>query len=95
MNNGIIWVTGRQAASRTTVTLYALNATPSNGTFQILNQVAAGPWNYPLNANTVPVVANGQVYVASDGYLTIWGLTSSGASATHSSSKAAKPAHNH
>ncbi len=95
MNNGIIWATGRQAATPTTVTLYALNATPSDGTFQILNQVAAGPWNYPLNANTVPVVANGQVYVASDGYLTIWGLTSSGASATHSSSKAAKPAHNH
>jgi hypothetical protein len=89
MTDGIIWALGRQAASPTTVTLYAFNSTPSNGTFPLLAQVSAGVWNYTGNSNTIPVVANGQVYVASDGLLTIWGLTSSGAAQTHSSAPAA------
>jgi hypothetical protein len=75
MDGGIIWALGLPAATPTTLTLYAFASTPSNGTFQLLNQVPAGVWNSTsANSNSVPVVANGQVYVTSDGLLTIWGL---------------------
>jgi hypothetical protein len=37
--------------------------------------IQAGQWAFPEgNANLVPVVANGKVYVASYGQLQIWGL---------------------
>lgn len=82
MNSGIIWALGRQPATPTTLTLFAFNSTPSNGTFQLLNQVSAGAWTQAAgNPNSVPVVANGQVYVTSDGLLTIWGLIPSPAQA--------------
>jgi hypothetical protein len=74
MDAGIIWAVGIPAATPQTLTLYAFASTPSNGTFQLLNQVTAGVWNSASNPNSVPVVANGQVYVASEGMLTIWGL---------------------
>ena len=88
MNAGIIWALGLPAATPTTLTLYAFASTPSNGTFQLLNQVPAGVWNYTGDSDSVPVVANGQVYVTSDGMLTIWGLNAAAAPA-HSSSRAA------
>jgi len=91
MNAGIIWALGLPAATPTTLTLYAFASTPSNGTFQLLNQVPAGEWFSAMaNPNSVPVVANGQVYVASNGLLTIWGLSAPGAQADHSPLRAAQ-----
>jgi hypothetical protein len=92
MDAGIIWALGLPAATPNTLTLYAFGSTPSNGSFQLLNQVPAGVWNSTTaNPNSVPVVTNGQVYVASDGLLTIWGLNATGASAAYSSLRAAQP----
>ena len=55
------------------VTLYAFNAAASGGTFPLLYSVVAGTWpNINANANIVPVVANGKVYVASYQTLTIF-----------------------
>ena len=86
MDAGIIWALGLPAATPNTLTLYAFGSTPSNGTFQLLNQVPAGVWNSTAaNPNSVPVVANGQVYVASDGLLSIWGLNAPGTQVAHSS----------
>jgi hypothetical protein len=91
MNAGIIWALGLPAAAPHTLTLYAFASTPSNGTFQLLNQVPAGVWNATeYNPNSVPVVANGQVYVTSDGILTIWGLIGPGANAVRSPPRAAQ-----
>lgn len=78
MNAGIIWALGIPAATPQTLTLYAFGSSPVNGTFPLLNQVQAGVWAYTGNSNSVPVVANGKVYVASDGVLTILGLTATG-----------------
>jgi hypothetical protein len=89
MDAGIIWALGLPAATPNTLTLYAFGSTPSNGTFQLLNQVPAGVWNSGMgNINSVPVVANGQVYVASAGLLTIWGVN--GGQVPHSSARAAQ-----
>jgi hypothetical protein len=80
-NNAIIWAVSRPLnATDTTVTLYAINATPSNGTLPVLFQEAAGTWpNVKGNANLIPVVANGHVYVASHKQLRIFGLIAPGA----------------
>ena len=73
-NNGIIWAVSRPKTT-TTITLYALNAKPSGTTLPILFQAAAGSWaNTGGNANIVPVVANGHVFVASNQQLSIFGL---------------------
>jgi hypothetical protein len=90
MDAGIIWVLGIPAAAPTTLTLYAFSSMPSNGTFQLLNQVPAGVWSSAFNPNSVPVVANGQVYVASAGMLTILGLKAPAAPAAVSSSRVAQ-----
>lgn len=75
MDSGIIWALGISTAAPTTLTLYAFGSTPSNGSFQLLNQIPAGVWSSTAyNPNSVPVVANGQVYVTSEGTLTILGL---------------------
>jgi hypothetical protein len=39
-----------------------------------LQLVDTGAWTVTSNANVVPVVANGRVYVPSDNALTIWGI---------------------
>jgi hypothetical protein len=76
--NAIIWAVSRPSGVSNTVYLYAINAVPLNGTLPLLGQYAAGQWNLPHTANIKPVVANGQVFVASDHMLTIFGLPLSG-----------------
>ena len=72
----IIWATGRPTnSSPAAVNLYAFAAAPSSGTLPLLFSSQAGSWpNVTGDANIVPVVANGQVYVASNRQLTIFGL---------------------
>jgi hypothetical protein len=66
--SAIIWAVGRPTGSPYAVKLYAFAATPSSGstTLTQLFSAEAGSWpNTVGNANIVPVVANGKVYVAS------------------------------
>jgi hypothetical protein len=50
-------------------------ATPAaSGELRELQLVDTGAWTVTSNANVVPVVANGRVYVPSDNALTIWGI---------------------
>jgi len=75
-SNAIIWALSRPLSTDdTSVKLYALNATPSKGRLPILFQATAGSWtNLKGNANLVPTIANGHVYVASHKQLSIFGL---------------------
>jgi hypothetical protein len=77
VGSAIIWAVGRPTSTTTpNVTLYAFNAAAQGGTFQLLYSAVAGTWpNVGANANIVPVVANGRVYVASFQALTIFGLS--------------------
>src|ERR1700685_149093 len=74
--NPIIWAISRPLSkTEPKISLYAFN--PDAGTKMTqLFKAFAGAWpNYGGNANLVPVVANGQVYVASYKQLQIFGLT--------------------
>jgi hypothetical protein len=85
----IIWAVGRPTSSSTGVTLYAFSATPVNGALNLLFSAAAGPWpNQGGNANTVPVVANGKVYVAAYKSLTIFGPNGTASSGPQSAQPA-------
>jgi outer membrane protein assembly factor BamB len=67
----IIWAVGRPTAIPGAPTLYAIDPTTGN----ILLQTPAGSWtNGASNANIVPTVANGRVYVGSTAQLQIFGL---------------------
>ncbi len=69
----IIWAVGRPT-SATGLTLYAFSATPVNGSLPLLYSAAAGQWpNLGGNANVVPLVANGLVYVGAYQTVTIFG----------------------
>jgi hypothetical protein len=72
----IIWAIGRPTdPNPAAVKLYAFAATPSRGTLPLLYSSPAGSWPDVIgNANIVPVVANGRVFVASNRQLTIFGL---------------------
>jgi len=72
----IIWALARPQTVPGNVTLFAFTAEPGSGsTLQTLFQAAAGNWaSSGGNANIVPVVANGKVYVASYQQLDIFGL---------------------
>jgi hypothetical protein len=75
--NAIIWAVSRpQANSQNPLLwLYAFKATPAGNTLPQLFQSPAGSWPYTGgNANVVPVVANGKVYVASYKELDIFGV---------------------
>jgi hypothetical protein len=75
--NPIIWAVGRpQSAANDTVTLYAYDpVAAAGGATDWLYVATAGTWpNLGGNANIVPVVANGRVYVASYKELDIFGL---------------------
>jgi hypothetical protein len=70
----IIWAVGRPT-STTAVNLFAFAALSSGGTYKLLFSSPAGSWpNTGGNANIVPVVANGKVYVAANKALTIFGV---------------------
>ncbi len=90
--NAIIWALDRPANSDPAeITLYAYDP----ATASVVFSAAAGTWpNTPDGySNLVPVVANGQVYVASYKQLTIWGLPApTASSATPAIVKLAHPA---
>jgi hypothetical protein len=88
----IIWATGRPTTnSPAAIYLYAFAAAPSSGTLPLLFSSQAGTWNNTTaNANIVPVVANGHVFVASNQQLTIFGL--GGGPFVAPAAAAAKPA---
>jgi hypothetical protein len=83
LSSTIIWAIGRPTGDGgppTQVTLEAFSATPSGSSLPKLVSLAAGTWpNLSANANIVPTVANGQVYVASYKVLNIFGLENAGA----------------
>jgi hypothetical protein len=73
LNTAIIWAVARPSQSAP-LTLYAFAAVPTNGTLKQLYSSPAGQWpNLGGNANIVPVVANGKVYVAAYKGLMIFG----------------------
>jgi hypothetical protein len=82
----IIWALSRPTSADLSVYLYAFN--PDSGSpMKTLFKGAAGTWpNLGGNANLVPVVANGQVLVASNKQLEIFGLTGTLTTTTVSSS---------
>jgi len=75
-NNAIIWAVSHPLSTTNTgVTLYAMNPQPSAGKLPILFTAVAGSWTHVTgDANIVPVVTDGHVYVASDKGLSIFGL---------------------
>jgi hypothetical protein len=77
-NSGVIWAVSRpDADSGSDVSLYAFDATASGTALTTLHAgIVAGTWpNTGGNANIVPVVANGKVYVATFKQLAIFGLS--------------------
>src|SRR3954471_7756881 len=72
----VIWAVSRPVDTNpANILLYAYNA--ANGA--LLFSATAGTWPNPGNANLVPVVANGQVLVASNKQLAIFGQLPAGA----------------
>jgi len=80
--NAIIWALSRPfSKSQDGMTLYAFN--PSGATMTMLFQGSAGVWpNVTGRSNQVPVVANGEVFVASNKQLQIFGLNTAKPKAT-------------
>jgi hypothetical protein len=77
-SNQIVWALSRPANSNpATVNLFAFSAPGSiDSVMPPLITLPAGTWpNVGGNANLVPVVTNGQFFVASDKQLQIFGLT--------------------
>jgi hypothetical protein len=93
-NDAIIWAVSRpQANSQNPLLwLYAFKATPAGGALPQLFQSPAGSWPWTGgNANVVPVVANGKVYVASYKELDIFGLTPQSAQGAQKAKPAVTP----
>jgi hypothetical protein len=74
--NSIIWALSRPPKSKAApISLFAFNPESSGGNMKTLFKKTAGNWpNLTGDANLVPVVANGQVFVASNKQLQIFGL---------------------
>ena len=74
-SNAIIWALSRSSSSAGgNIHLYAFNPDSGSTLNAILNE-SAGTWRYPTgNSNLVPIVASGQVFVASYRKLNIFGL---------------------
>jgi hypothetical protein len=86
--NAVIWAVGRPVTIPGSLTLYALDPL-APGSW--LYSAATGNWaSGSANANIVPVVANGHVYVASNQQLSIFGLGTAAAVAQTAST--AQPA---
>ncbi|HTZ83098.1 MAG TPA: Ig-like domain-containing protein [Candidatus Acidoferrales bacterium] len=76
-SNPIIWALARPLTASQPLTLYAFNPDAGGNAMSLLWQGSAGSWPiFNNNANLVPVVANGEVFVASYQQLQILGLTS-------------------
>ena len=74
-SNAVIWALSRPVSASAPVQLYAFNPDSGSTLKPIYNQ-PAGAWPYPSGrSNLVPVVANGEVFVASYKQLNIFGLT--------------------
>jgi hypothetical protein len=71
--NGVIWAVGRPDG--TNINAVYLDAFDANAGFPLVQNMIAGYWpNTGGNANLVPVVTNGKVYVASYKQLAIFGI---------------------
>ncbi len=74
--NPIIWALSRPVKSTAAISLFAFNPDAGKRKMTTLFSGIAGSWpTLTANANLVPVVANGQVFVASNQQLQIFGLT--------------------
>jgi len=92
LNGAIIWAVARPTGSAP-LTLYAFAAEASGGTLRQLYSSPVGQWpNLGGNANIVPVVANGKVYVASYKSLMIFGPNGSPVGATSATAMLASAA---
>lgn len=76
-SNAIVWALSRPLSStKAKIYLYAFNPDSGNSMTQLFKSFA-GAWpNVGGNSNLVPVVANGEVFVASHKQLQAFGLTS-------------------
>ena len=74
-NTAVIWAVGRPTGTDNHITLYAYDGTATSGTIPLMWSAPAGTWtSLDGNADLVPTVANGRVYVPSYKQLTIFGL---------------------
>jgi hypothetical protein len=92
--NPIIWAISRPATTSNgaPISLYAFNPESGGGTMSQLFNATAGAWpNTTGNANLVPVVANGLVFVASHQQLQIFGLTGESGATTTTLSSSVNP----
>lgn len=79
--NPIIWALARPKGKQTNVYLYAFAPDSGGADMKQLYEGTVGTWPlYGTNTNLVPVVANGEVFVASYKELVILGLTPKGSS---------------
>jgi hypothetical protein len=76
-SNPIIWALSRPTKTSSEIYLFAFNPDAGGKKMTMLFKGGAGTWPNLGNANAVPVVANGQVYVGSNKMLEVFGLTSS------------------
>jgi hypothetical protein len=93
-NTPIIWAVSRPLSSTSTgVNLYAFSGLAVNGSYPLLlGPTKVGSWpNMGGNANIVPTVANGLVYVASNKLLTILKEGGNGAMPLAQAEAAASP----
>jgi hypothetical protein len=93
-SNPIIWAISRPATNNNgaPISLYAFNPESGGSTMTQLFHATAGAWpNTGGNANLVPVVANGLVFVASNQQLQIFGLTGTVVATTTTLSSSVNP----
>lgn len=75
LQNPIIWGVARQTFQTSALLFFAFDPEAGGGKLNpIFSSSSIGTWPYPGNANLVPVVANGKVFVGAAQQLTIFGL---------------------